>query len=112
MLGGRTPNRQVPAGNQLRTSYEVEEVVQSVCRAFSVDRSTLFLRGSHKNRPRAIALYLCCLMTRASVTKLGGYFGNISGQAVSKVSTRIHQERKRDPLLDQAIRVVEGFLQA
>ncbi|MBW1744137.1 MAG: transposase [Deltaproteobacteria bacterium] len=111
LLQGRLPNRQVPAANQLRTSYEVEEIVQSVCRAFDVDRSTLFLRGSRKNRPRSIALYLCCSMSRSSAKELGRFFGNISGQAVSKVSTRVHQERKRDPQLDQAIRVVEGLLQ-
>jgi hypothetical protein len=110
LLNGRLPNRQVPAANHLQTSYEVEEVVQSVCRAFGVDKSTVLLKGRHKNRPRAIALYLCCSMTRASVRELGGYFGNISGQAVSKVGTRIRQERKRDPQLDQAIHVVEGFL--
>lgn len=110
LLEGQLPNRQVPAAKQLRTSYKVEEIVQSVCRAFSVDKRTLFLRGSHKNRPRAVALYLCRLMTRASVRELGAYFGNISGQAVSKVSTRIHQERKRDQQLNQAICVVEGFL--
>jgi len=112
LLQGRLPNRQVPAANQLRTSYEVEEVVQSICKAFDVDRSTVFFRGNRKNPPRSIALYLCSTMTRSSARELGRYFGNISGQAVSAASTRIHQGRQRDPQLDQTIRVVEGLLQS
>ena len=110
LLQGHLPNRQVPAANQLRISYEVEDVVRSVCKAFDVDKSTVSCRGSHKNRPRSIALYLCCSVTRNSVRDLGKYFGNISGQAVSAVSTRIQQARKGDPELDKAIRVVEDLL--
>jgi putative transposase len=111
LLRGRVPSREVPAAAQLRTSYEVEEILQSVCEAFGVDKGTLLCRGSRKNLPRSIALYLCCSMTRSSVRELGKYFGGISGQAVSTVCTRINQERKVDPQLDQAICDVEGFLQ-
>ena len=111
LLQGRLPNQEVPAARQLRTSTEVDEVVQSVCKAFGVGKDTLLCKGGRKNLPRAIALYLCCSMTRGSVRELGRYFGGISGQAVSMVSTRIGKKRKCDPQLDGAIRVVEGLLQ-
>ncbi len=111
LLRGRLPDREMPAANELRPSCEVEEVVQSVCGAFGVDRITVLRRGERKNCARSIALYLCCSMTRCSVKELGQYFGNISGQAVSKVSTRIRLQRSLDRRLDQEIRAVEGLLQ-
>jgi len=110
LLQGRLPKCEVPAARQLRTSYEVEEVLQSVCKAFGVAKGTLLCRGRRRNFPRLIALYLCSSMTRSSVRELGRDFGGISAQRVSAVRIRIDRERKRQPQLDQAIREVEGFL--
>jgi len=111
-LHGRPLCREVPAATQLRKSHEVQDIVESVCTVFGFDRNHLLRRGSRRNRPRAIALYLCRSMTRCSVRELGRYFGDINGQAVSNIVTKIQLELKRDVQLSQQVRAAEELLHA
>jgi chromosomal replication initiation ATPase DnaA len=100
-LQNRLPDREVPVATRLRKSHEIEDVVRSVCTVFGVEKDQLFRRGSRKNRPRAIALYLCCSRTHFPVRELGRYFGGISGQAVSNATTKIPLERTHNHALNQ-----------
>jgi len=109
-LQGRLPDREVPAARELRAELPVEQVVDVVCREFRVEKEQVLSRGSRRNRPRLVAIYLCRALTRCPVVKLGEHFGGVSGQAIGNLVGKVKQERANDRKFSQALDALEETL--
>lgn len=106
-LQDRLPDREIPATRQLRHDISIGEIEEAVCSTFGVSKESLKVRGRRRNQARAVAVYLCRMLTRMSIEKIGAHFGRISGQAISNIVAKVAKQRQWDKKLDSVLDSIE-----
>ncbi|HEA69507.1 MAG TPA: hypothetical protein ENI07_22250 [Desulfobacterales bacterium] len=68
---------------KLKPAISIETVIDAVCSEFGRDVESVIQKGWKNNRARDIAIYLASDVTGKTAVRLGEYFGNISGPAIT-----------------------------
>ena len=90
----------------------VDELVRAASDAFGVKKEDLKTRGSRNNKARNVAIYLAKRYCGLSNQEIGEIFGGIHYSAVSKVSSRLEEEMKRDKRLNRLIEEIKSRVKA
>ena len=90
----------------------VDELVRAVSDAFGVKKEDLKTRGSRNNKARSVAIYLAKRYCGLSNQEIGEIFGGIHYSAVSKVSSRLEEEIKRDKRFNRLIDEIKSNVKA
>ena len=85
----------------LRSSYSLEEVIDSICIYLDMPRNDLL--GNKNKEHRNIAIYLLKKNTGFTNRQIGQEFGDISYSAVAKVYQRFSEKLRRDKVLRKKI---------
>ncbi len=67
----------------MKPAISIETVIDAVCSEFGCDAGSVIQKGRKNNRARDIAIYLARDVTGKTAVRLGEYFGNISGLAIT-----------------------------
>ena len=109
-LGGKLPDRDVPAARKLSREILLESVVTAVQSEYGVSLDQMKLRSTKNNEPRSVAIYLCRKRVRVSIIDLGNYFGGVSGSAISKITKNVREHIKGDNQFRTKIKNIENFI--
>jgi chromosomal replication initiator protein len=98
---------------QLRAS-RILSIQEAVAQTFGVAVEELSKEGGPRmvSMPRQIAIYLSREMTGASAAVIGRYFGGKDPSTIRYSITRIHELRRTDTALDNALSRLEAALTA
>ena len=77
---------------QLKSSVDIERVIDEVAKTFRCSREFIIGQGKKRNLPRDVAIYLARDLTGESARRLGDYFGNVSGAAITMKYKRMENE--------------------
>jgi len=67
-------------------------------------------RGKNKNKPRAIAIYLSCLLSNQKLQNIADKFTNISYHGISKTWCRINEELTHNVVLANEIKTLTNLI--
>ncbi len=112
MLKGKGLSQEVVARNKLEEHPTVEEIVETVARAFGVSRGVILETGGKDNRARKVALYLVHQYSGLSNEEIGMKFGGIHYSAVSKAATRVRKEMASDKNLAKLVNGLDSQFKA
>ncbi|MGD9301361.1 MAG: transposase [Desulfobacterales bacterium] len=82
-LAHRSDEAEIPQLRDLKPRISLDNIVNVVCREFNCKRETIFIKGRKGNVPRDVAIYLARVLSGEKGKKMGVYFGNISGAAIT-----------------------------
>ncbi|MGB7291280.1 MAG: helix-turn-helix domain-containing protein [Thermodesulfobacteriota bacterium] len=88
----------------------VDELVRAAGDAFGVKEEDLKTRGGRNNKARNVAISLAKRYCGLSNQKIGEIFGGIHYSAVSKVSSRLEEEMKKDKRLYRLIGEIKSHV--
>ena len=88
--------KEIPQLRQLKSSINVETVLEVVSAEFGCDKDSILVKGQKRNAARDVAIYLAREMTGESGKKLGERFGGISGSGVTMQHKRFSNTLKRE----------------
>lgn len=101
---------EVPAARALRDTPDVAAVEDVVSTVFQVTPESLRVSRRHGNDARQAAVYLCRVLSATPVVLLGRHFGDVSGQAVSNITTVVERRRAKDRRFDRLLKRAESAL--
>ena len=85
---------------------DIDEMVHLLSIYFKVPEETI----TNASPYRAYAIYLSRKHTPVSSTEIGGYFGNITCSAVTKIGTRLKDRMATDEILRDEMKKIEERL--
>jgi hypothetical protein len=97
---------------RLKGIVDADELVRAAGDAFGVKEEDLKMRGSRNNKARNVAIYLAKRYCGLSNQEIGEIFGAIHYSAVSKVSSRLEEEIKKDKSLRRLIEDIKSHVKA
>jgi len=100
------PSQETSRRKMLSSTADVEGIIQSLSRHFSVPKETVITTSPY----RSYALYLTRKHTPVSSTDIGRYFGNISCSAVTKMAARLKAKMENDKALREEMENIEERL--
>jgi REP element-mobilizing transposase RayT len=107
-LSSMSDDKEVPHLRQLKSSVDIEKVIEEVAKTFGCSRELIIGQGKKRNLPRDVAIYLARDLTGKSARKLGDYFGNVSGAAITmKYKTMENKIKKEKRLARKAIKIMK-----
>jgi len=69
---------------ELKPRINIEKIVEAVGREFNSEIETILRKGRKRNIARDVAIYLVRVLSGEKGKKIGEYFGNISGAAITR----------------------------
>jgi len=104
--------------SQIRGEVErhirVEDIVVAVCRLYGVTRNELMSQRRAKRvvRPRQVAIYLACTLTRRSTPEIGRVFGGRDHTTILHARERVKALKESEPGLGDQIEALTTQIQA
>ena len=83
-LSTRSDENEIPQLKALKPGINLDQIVEAVCREFNCEIETILHKGRKRNVARDVAIYLVRVLSGEKGKIIGGYFGNISGAAITK----------------------------
>jgi putative transposase len=83
-LSTRSDENEIPQLKALKPRINLDQIVEAVCREFNCEIETILHKGRKRNVARDVAIYLVRVLSGEKGKIIGGYFGNISGAAITK----------------------------
>jgi chromosomal replication initiation ATPase DnaA len=87
----------------LKPAISIETVIDAVCSEFGCDVESVIQKGRKNNRARDIAIYLARDVTGKTAVRLGQYFGNISGPAITLRYNHMAKQRAKSKKTDRLV---------
>ena len=75
----------IPQLRELKPRINIEKIVGAVGREFNCEIETILRKGRKRNVARDVAIYLARVLSGEKGKKIGEYFGNISGAAITRM---------------------------
>ena len=69
---------------ELKPRINIEKIVEAVGREFNCEIETILCKGRKRNVARDVAIYLARVLSGETGKKMREYFGNISGDAITR----------------------------
>ena len=82
-LSNRSDENEIPQLRELKPKTNIDKIVEAVCFEFKCDIKSILLKGRKRNVARDVAIYLAKTLTGETGKKLGEYFGDVSGAAIT-----------------------------
>jgi REP element-mobilizing transposase RayT len=102
-LSSRDEEREVPQLRKLRPRVSLERIVHAVCEELGCREGQLRAKGSKRNTPRDLAVYLARDLSGRKARDLGEFFGGISGAAITMKYIQACQQLALDRKLRRKI---------
>jgi len=83
-LSTRSDENEIPQLRELKPRINIDQIVEAVCREFNCEIETILHKGRKRNVARDVAIYLVRVLSGEKGKKIGEYFGNISGAAITR----------------------------
>ncbi len=83
-LSNRSDENEIPQLRELKPRINIEKIVEAVGREFNFEIETILRKGRKRNVARDVAIYLARVLSGEKGKKIGEYFGNISGAAITR----------------------------
>jgi len=83
-LSNRSDENEIPQLKELKPRIKIDQIIETVCRDFNCKIETILPKGRKRNDARDVAIYLARVLSGEKGKKLGKYFGNISGAAITR----------------------------
>ncbi len=101
-----------PTKTPLLPAPKITTIMQIVANYYHIKIIELQItnRGRNKNKPRAIAIYLSCLLSNQTLQNIADEFTNTSYHGVSKTWCRIKKELINNALLANEIKTLSNIL--
>ena len=90
---------------EVSRSVTIEDILNVVCRYFSVRVADLQSKKRHKSIafPRQVCMHLARSMTNHSLEEIGGYFGGRDHTTVMYADSKIREQAKTNPELQRTL---------
>jgi putative transposase len=82
-LQDRSGEKEIPELRKLKPKADFDKIVRLVGREFNCETNAILRKGLKKNMARDVAIFLARELTGETGKRIGEYFGNISGAAVT-----------------------------
>ncbi len=82
-LSNRSDENEIPQLRELKPRINIDQIVEAVCHEFNCGMETILNKGRKRNVARDVAIYLARVLSGEKGIKIGEYFGNISGAAIT-----------------------------
>jgi putative transposase len=105
-LLSRDEEKEVPQLRKLKPRVSLERIVQVVCDEWGCSEDHLREKGRKRNEARDVAVYLARDLSGRKAKDLGGFFGGVSGAAITMKYKQVHKQVTSDIKLR---RKVEGI---
>ncbi len=102
-LRPRSDVKEIPQLRQLKPAISIETVIEAVCSEFGCDAESVIQKGRKNNRARDIAIYLARDLTGRMAVRLGEYFGNISGPAITLRYQHMAKQKANSKNIDRQV---------
>lgn len=102
--------RDIPQLRHLKTTIDVEKVVEAVATEYGCEENAILVKGKKKNTARDVAIYLAREITGESGKKLGEYFGGISGSGVTMQYKRFSQKLKKEQNIALRVKKIKNVI--
>jgi len=101
-----------PIKTPLLPTPKITTIMQIVTNYYNIKISELQTKsqGKNKNKPRAVAIYLSCLLSNQTLQHIADKFTNTSYHGVSKTWCRIKQELINNITLDNEIKILKKLI--
>jgi len=109
---GKKLDPDIVEGKRFHTAPRVDKILEVVSSSFGVPQNSLKQRGSRKNLPRKVAIYLVqkyCGLTNREIAEL---FGGLHPTAVSQIVSRFDREMEQDRELAEKVGEIMSFVKA
>lgn len=95
-LAHKKEDREIPQLKELKPKLTPEAIISEVCKEFEIEKESIIKKGAKRNKARDLAIYISKDNSGISCKELGGYFGKISGAAITMAYNRIDKEIKKN----------------
>jgi REP element-mobilizing transposase RayT len=106
-------DNEIPQLKALKSSVSLERIITEVCTATQCTPEQIRTKGGKRNQAREMAIYLARDLTGLSCRELGGYFGNISGAAITmrckQLSNTLSEDKNLQHLLSRIKKAILNF---
>jgi REP element-mobilizing transposase RayT len=102
-LSSRSDENEIPQLRQLKSRPNLENIIEAVCSEFNCEQEAILQKGRKRNLARDVAIYLARESTGETGKRLGEYFGNISGAAITTRCNHLAEKIKTDRKLRKQI---------
>lgn len=95
--------KEIPQLQKLKPKIPLDSIVTAVCDEFGCSPEVVRVQGRKNNIPREISIYLARKLVDVSCSKLGEYFGNVSGAAITMRYKRFSDVLTHDKRLNKSV---------
>jgi len=106
-LSDRTDESEIPQLRELKPKIFLDNIVEEVGREFNCEIETILHKGRKRNVARDVAIYLARVLSGEKGKKVGEYFGNISGAAITKRYNYIIKQIEDDKQIRNRIKKIK-----
>ena len=95
----RNDEKEIPQIKRPKPKVSLEKILQVVSDEFGCGKEKILEKGRKKNKARALAIYLARDLSGTTCSKLGDFFGGVSGAAITVGYNKIAGEMAGDKRL-------------
>ena len=109
-LRPRSDVKEIPQLRKLKPAISIETVIDAVCSEFGCDVESVIQKGRKNNRARDIAIYLARDVTGRTAVRLGEFFGNISGPAITLRYNHMAKQKANSKSTDRQVAKIQRIV--
>ena len=106
----RNDEKEIPQLKRLKPKVSLEKILQVVSDEFGCGKEKILEKGRKKNKARALAIYLARDLSGTTCSKLGDFFGGVSGAAITVGYNKIVGEMVGDKRLKRKVGKIKARL--
>jgi REP element-mobilizing transposase RayT len=99
----RNDEKEIPQLKRLKPKVSLEKILQVVSDEFGCSKEKILEKGHKKNKARSLATYLARDLSGTTCSKLGNFFGGVSGAAITMGYNKITKEMAEDKRLKRKV---------
>lgn len=109
-LSTRNDEKEIPQLKKFKPKISLEKILQVVSDEFGCGKEKILEKGRKNNKARVFAIYLARDLSGATCSKLGDYFGGVSGAAITVRYNKIAKEMAEDKRLKRKVEKIKTQL--
>jgi len=109
-LSTRNDEKEIPQLKRLKPKISLEKILQVVSDEFGCSKEKILEKGRKNNKARVLAIYLARDFSGATCSKLGDYFGGVSGAAITVRYNKVAKEVAEDKKLKTKVEKIKTQL--
>lgn len=107
-LSTRNDEKEIPQLKRLKPKISLEKILQVVSDEFGCSKEKILEKGRKNNKARSLAIYLARDLSDTTCSKLGGYFGGVSGAAITVRYDKVAKEVAEDKRLKRKVEKIKA----